>query len=57
MSVRNNTALSRFELDAEGGTAVANYRLEDGVMTFFHTDASASAGPRHRLETCTRRAR
>jgi uncharacterized protein len=41
MSVRNNTALSRFELDTEDGTAVANYRLEDGVMTFFHTETPA----------------
>ena len=41
MPVRNNTALSRFELDAEGGTAVANYRLDGGVMTFFHTETPA----------------
>jgi hypothetical protein len=41
MPVRNNAALSRFELEAEGGTAVANYRLEDGVMTFFHTETPA----------------
>lgn len=38
MTVRNNTALSRFELDADGEVAVANYRLDDGVMTFFHTE-------------------
>jgi uncharacterized protein len=41
MPVRNNTALSRFELDAEGGTAVANYRLDTGVITFFHTETPA----------------
>ncbi|MEX1084105.1 MAG: GNAT family N-acetyltransferase, partial [Xanthobacteraceae bacterium] len=36
--VRNNTALSRFELDAEGIAAVAHYRLADGVITFTHTE-------------------
>ena len=37
-AVRQNPALSRFELDADGATAVANYRLADGVMTFTHTE-------------------
>ena len=41
MAVRNNTALSRFELDAEGGTAVANDRLDNGVIAFFHTETPA----------------
>jgi uncharacterized protein len=41
MPVRNNTALARFELDVDGETAVVNYRLEDGVMTFFHTETPA----------------
>jgi predicted GNAT family acetyltransferase len=36
--VRDNAALSRFELDADGGTALAYYRLADGVMTFTHTE-------------------
>lgn len=36
--VRNNTALNRFELAAEGGTATANYRLSSGKITFFHTE-------------------
>jgi predicted GNAT family acetyltransferase len=36
--VRHNAALSRFELDADDATAVANYRLADGVMTFTHTE-------------------
>ena len=39
-SVRNNTALSRFELDAYGHTAVSYYRLADGVMTFTHTEVA-----------------
>jgi predicted GNAT family acetyltransferase len=37
-SVRDNAALSRFELDAEGATALAYYRLANGVMTFTHTE-------------------
>lgn len=36
--VRQNAALSRFELDAEGETALAYYRLSNGVMTFHHTE-------------------
>lgn len=36
--VRNNTALNRFELDAEGRTAVADYRLSPGEITFLHTE-------------------
>jgi predicted GNAT family acetyltransferase len=38
MSVRDNPALSRFELDADGATAVANYRRAGGVITFTHTE-------------------
>jgi predicted GNAT family acetyltransferase len=37
-TVRNNTALNRFELDADGHTAVAYYRLAPGVITFTHTE-------------------
>jgi predicted GNAT family acetyltransferase len=37
-AVRDNPALSRFELDADGVTAVANYRLDGRVMTFTHTE-------------------
>jgi predicted GNAT family acetyltransferase len=36
--VRHNAALARFELDADGGTAVADYRLAGGVMTLHHTE-------------------
>ncbi len=36
-TVRDNPAMSRFELDAEGALAVAEYELSDGVMTFTHT--------------------
>jgi predicted GNAT family acetyltransferase len=41
-SVRDNAALSRFELDAEGAMALAYYRLADGVMTFTHTETPRS---------------
>lgn len=37
-AIRNNTALSRFELEADGHIAVANYRLSAGIMTFTHTE-------------------
>jgi len=36
--VRDNPTLHRFELDADGHTAVAYYRLEPGVITFTHTE-------------------
>jgi predicted GNAT family acetyltransferase len=39
-AVRDNTALNRFELDADGHTAVAYYRLADGIMTFTHTEVA-----------------
>jgi predicted GNAT family acetyltransferase len=41
--VRDNPALSRFELDAGGFTAVANYRLGNGVITFTHTETPEQA--------------
>jgi predicted GNAT family acetyltransferase len=37
-AVRNNTKLSRFELDADGRTATAYYQLSPGVITFTHTE-------------------
>jgi len=37
-AVRDNTALHRFELDAEGQIAFATYRRADGVITFMHTE-------------------
>jgi len=36
--VRDNPAQQRFELDADGGTAVAYYTLAPGVITFTHTE-------------------
>jgi uncharacterized protein len=37
-TVRNNLALSRFEMETEDGTAVANYRTSPGVLTIHHTE-------------------
>ena len=37
-TVRNNTALNRFELDLNGKTAAAYYTLSPGVITFTHTE-------------------
>jgi hypothetical protein len=42
-AVRDNPALSRFELDADGVTAVANYKLDGNIMTFTHTEVPAEA--------------
>jgi predicted GNAT family acetyltransferase len=36
--VRNNAALNRFELDVEGGMAVAYYRAAPGRITITHTE-------------------
>jgi predicted GNAT family acetyltransferase len=41
--VRDNPALSRFELDVNGVTAVANYQLNGGVMTITHTEVPPQA--------------
>lgn len=39
--VRDNTAAKRFELEAEGGLAVANYRLDGDTILFTHTETPA----------------
>lgn len=36
--VRNNTDLHRFELKADGYTAVSYYHASPGVITFTHTE-------------------
>jgi predicted GNAT family acetyltransferase len=38
--VINNKTLSRFELDAEGGRAFANYRLTPSAVIITHTETS-----------------
>lgn len=40
--VRDNPAHDRYEMDVDGGTAVANYRADDKVVTIFHTEVPAS---------------
>jgi len=43
MPVRDNAALSRFELEAGGVTAFVNYRLGDGIITLLHTETPPQA--------------
>jgi predicted GNAT family acetyltransferase len=42
-SVRDNIALSRFELDADGVTAFMNYRLDGDVIRLEHTETPPQA--------------
>jgi len=37
-SVRDNTERHRFELEADGHVAFANYKRADGVLTMLHTE-------------------
>lgn len=37
-TVRNNPALSRYELDVDGAMAFANYRLAPGKVIITHTE-------------------
>jgi uncharacterized protein len=45
-AVRDNRALHRFELDIDGHTAVAYYRLTPGLITFTHTEVPAELSGR-----------
>jgi uncharacterized protein len=42
-AIRDNTALSRFELDAGGVTAFMTYRLGNGVIALQHTETPLQA--------------
>ena len=42
-AVRDNSALSRFELDADGVTAVLNYRIAGNAITLAHTETPPQA--------------
>jgi hypothetical protein len=37
-TIRDNTEKHRFELDADGGTALLIYHLEPGAITLVHTE-------------------
>jgi predicted GNAT family acetyltransferase len=41
-NIRDNTALHRFELDADGATAFVNYRIDGGTITLQHTETPAA---------------
>jgi uncharacterized protein len=41
-AVRDNRTRSRFELDVEGGTAFANYRLTPQAIIITHTETPRS---------------
>ena len=41
--LRDNAALSRFELDADGVTAFMNYKLSGTVLTLNHTETPVKA--------------
>ena len=42
-AVHDNQALSRFEIDVNGVTAFANYKLGDGVVSILHTETPIAA--------------
>ena len=42
-AIRDNTALSRFELDAGGQPAFLRYRLAGNVMSLDHTETPVAA--------------
>ena len=44
--VRDNPAESRFELEVEGHTAIAVYRLAGDTITFVHTEVPEALGGR-----------
>lgn len=46
VTVRHNEAQARFEIDLEGHLAVAEYVLQDGVITFTHTWVPPQLGGR-----------
>ena len=45
-TVRDNLALHRFELEVDGHTAAAHYRLGPGTITFTHTEVPPALGGR-----------
>jgi hypothetical protein len=41
-AVRRNDALNRYEIEVDGHLALAEFRVEDGVVAFTHTEAPAA---------------
>ncbi len=46
MTVRNNAALGRYELDVDGETASLSYGLAPGVITLRHAEVPPALGGR-----------
>ncbi len=46
MTVRNNAALGRYELEVDGETASLYYRTAPGVITLAHTEVPPAIGGR-----------
>ena len=42
-AVRDNTAMSRFELDVDSVTAFVNYRIDGSVIALLHTETPPQA--------------
>jgi predicted GNAT family acetyltransferase len=42
MTIRDNIAAHRYELDVDGGVAFADYRMSPGVVTVTYTEVPAS---------------
>ncbi|MFZ3358474.1 MAG: GNAT family N-acetyltransferase [Xanthobacteraceae bacterium] len=42
-TVRDNTTLSRFELESDGVIAYAHYQVEGDVITVMHTETTEAA--------------
>lgn len=38
-TVRDNTRASRFEIEIDGHLALADYRIDNGVMDLYHTES------------------
>ena len=53
-AIRDNTALSRFELDAGGQPAFLRYRLSGNVMSLDHTETPVAARGRGIASELTR---
>jgi predicted GNAT family acetyltransferase len=45
-TLRDNSTLNRYELDADGHTALLYYRIEPGVITLMHTEVPPELGGR-----------